>query len=318
MKPHIGLLVLIVFVHGCSRNSNLKGRVENTLTGLPVPGLTVVARPSSMSKDREELIARATSDSNGVFLLTALSPKFTYQITVDNPGYIVDPLLAAPPEGSEMKELDNPLRVCPLPSEPGFCVWQGEKWIILRNNAVFEVQQTGIRPTMAFNTVLDVSYPTKSGKPAVFITKMNSGYYTSTTDVLDGYTSAIVEISPAITVTAPAVFSFLGLDPKEYELMPMYYYPEAVIYDPDPNGYPGKFRITEGYHLGLERVYGEGKCCRYLELQRVMTVKPVNELFTRRLGQLSFGEFPFSKRGYYAIVPAGNGICTKARGFKNC
>lgn len=292
-------LLIVSFVSGCSDNSKLQGSVVDAISKSPIKGVTIIATTKTdIQEDKKYEIRTSSTNSQGQFVLKGLSPKYSYEVTAQKDSYASDSINITPEAENKTKIIERPLLICPIPSKEGISIWESTSWKPLEENITFRVAETGIRPSMAFNTILDIYYPTNIGKTEVVISQLERW--------LEGEHSQLDKIENVYTLKSPVLFGIMGRDYNNYELMQLYYYPKSVIYDQKGGqGYPGTYKIAEGYHLGTQKVRGVGQCCRYLGLERKVSLIGISKVCNNSIGTLNFGYFNITQPGYYAIVPGG-------------
>lgn len=307
MKNLAIMLITLLFVSGCSDNSKLQGKVVDVISNAPLEGVNIVAiTKTNIIEDKKYERRETTTNKEGQFLLKGLSPRYSYEVTVQKAGYASDNIYVNPPDANNTKLLERPLQICALPSQVGISIWENDNWRLLQNNSTFKVVKTGIRPSMAFNTILDIYLPTKLGEKDLVIANLEFKSNQSVTNWIEGKHEQLTEIENIYAIKSPALFGILGENFNNYELMPLYYFPKSLIYDKrGKQGYPGSFNIDEGYHIGIQRVRGVGKCCRYLDLKRETTEISMSKVCSNSVSSLKYGYFHISRPGYYAIVPGG-------------
>jgi hypothetical protein len=295
---------------GANLNSKIKGKLVHAITGRPISNFTITATThTDIEEDKKYEYKITETDENGIFLLEGLSPNYNYLITATKSGYISDRFHISPPKENKTKLVEEPISICPLPSQ-GVSVWENGNWRQLVDNVKFLVYQATIfgRLNMTCKTYLDIFYPTNLGKE---IKVSNS---------VSGIQSKVTEIENAYSFKRPILFAIYGEKPQNYELAGLYYYPKTSIIPTSKNvDDEDALNIIEGYHIGVKEIGAvikdksqlvslTGKKGYYTDIERTLHPIPLSNICNKTIGRaknFAFGYFDVPGDAYFAIIPKG-------------
>ncbi len=293
------LLVLFFFPFlACGQKGfSVTGRVENAVTGKPASNLTVTALArTEIPEDKMYEKITGTTDSDGRFSLSGLSPKYSYEIRAGDDNTVSAEARVEPLERGMTRYIESAIRICPMPAGEGIFVWAVDCWKRLDENVTFRVSPSAAKSVIRNETAVDCYIPAADPE------KNAAAPDATVRETIKGE-STLTPGAPHHALKSPVILAYSGKKYGYYQIAALYYYRGLRL--ASVQGDTAATPLPRGFHWGVASFRCRAPGSR-LYVERLQKAASLSWMCRDRVGGLVFGRLDLAHSAYYGILPSGS------------